>query len=495
MALTKATYSMISGAPANVLDYGADSTGVADSSAAFTAAFVASNNVYVPTGSFKLASVITIPPYGQICGAGINNTTITASGNNVAFVLQYWSQLRQLKILKSGAHTKNLVEVGSATLDAGRAVISDVWVQGAGVDGIQLIYGNLGTLQNIVSISNGLNGIRFLAGNGDLNAWTTQGYIDVRGNGNDGFRVEGGASLGDPLCSKSNFFNNIIAQSNTQYGVYIGTRSNLVSCYGETNTVADVQLGTFARGNEVSTVEGHVIDGSTNPSFNIIYGYNASGGYQRVVQNRLLFSGATAAGLQFYNDDGATGTLTFNKIGANQYQLSTGNSAAAHRMFFNSSDGATTWEFKGDILPFTDNTFNLGSASFRWGTVYAATGAINTSDERSKQDVQSIDDAEKRVAQSIKGLIKKFRFKDAVEKKGDKARIHFGVMAQEVAQAFNAEGLDANNYGLFCFDEWYELDGQAVEADDLGQYPEGAVKKDRYGIRYDELLAFVIAAM
>jgi hypothetical protein len=68
-------------------------------------------------------------------------------------------------------------------------------------------------------------------------------------------------------------------------------------------------------------------------------------------------------------------------------------------------------------------------------------------------------------------------------------------VAQEVAQAFNAEGLDANNYGLFCFDEWYEVDGQSVEADDLGQYPNGAVKKDRFGIRYDELLAFIIASL
>ena len=481
---------MISGAPANVLDYGADSTGVSDSSAAFTAAFVASNNVYVPTGSFKLASVITIPPYGQLCGAGINNTTITASGNNVAFVLQYWSQLRQLKILKSGAHTKNLVEVGSATLDAGRAVISDVWVQGAGGDGIQLIYGNLGTLQNIVSISNALNGIRFLAGNGDLNAWTLQGYIDLRANGNDGLRIEGGSSLGDALCSKSNFITGVTAQSNTQYGVYIGTRSNLVSCYGETNTVADVQLGTYARGNEIKTTQGTVVDGSSNPSFNIVYNYNASGGYQRVVQNRLLFSGVTAAGLQLYNDDGATGTLTFNKIGANQYQLSTGDSAAAHRMFFNSTNGATTWEFKGNILPFTDNTYNVGSASFRWATVYAATGAINTSDERSKQDIQSIDDAEKRVAQSIKGLIKKFRFKDAVTKKGDDARYHFGVVAQEVQAAFAANGLDASQYGVFCSDTWYTLDGEVVEDN-----TEGAVAVTQLGIRYDELLCFVIGAM
>jgi len=486
---------MISGAPANVLDYGADATGSADSAAAFTAAFAVSNNVYAPTGSFKLASTITMPPYGQIVGAGINNTTITASGNNVAFVLQYWSQLRQLKVLKSGTHTKNLIEVGSATLDGGRAVISDVWVQGAGVDGIQLIYGNLGTLQNITSISNGLNGIRFKSGSGDLNAWTTQGYIDVRANGNDGFRVEGGASLGDTLCSKSNFFNNITAQSNTQYGVYIGTRSNLVSAYTETNTVADLVLGTYARGNDVTTVQGNVVDNSGNPSFNLVSNYNGSGGYQRLFQNKTLFSGVTAAGLQLYNNDGTTGTITFNKIGANQYQLSTGDSAAAHRMFFNSSDGATTWEFKGHILPFTDNTYNLGSASFRFATVYAATGAINTSDERSKQDIQIIDDVEKRVAGHIKGLIKKFRFKDAVVEKGNKARVHFGVIAQEVADAFKAEGLDANCYGLFCYDEWHEVDGQSVEADDLGQYPEGAVKKDRYGIRYDELLCFVIGAM
>ena len=495
MSLTKVSYSMISGAPANVLDYGADSTGVADSAAAFTAAFAVSNMVYVPQGSYDLASKITIPPYGQVIGAGINNTTITATNDNVAFVLQYWSQLRELKVVKAGAHTKNLIEVGSATLDAGRSVISDVWVQGAGGDGIQLIYGNLGTLQNITSISNGLNGIRFLAGNADLNAWTLQGYIDLRGNGNDGLRIEQGSSVGDLLCSKSNFITGVTAQSNTQYGVFIGTRSNLVSCYAEANTVGDVLLGTYAAGNEVKTTQGYIVDGSTNPSLNIVYNYNASGGYQRVVQNRLLFSGVTAAGLQLYNNDGATGTLTFNKIGANQYQLSTGDSAAAHRMFFNSSDGATTWEFKGHILPFTDNTFNLGSGSFRFGTVFAATGTINTSDGRSKQDIQSIDDAEKRVAQAVKGLIKKFRFKDAVEKKDDDARIHFGVVAQEVAQAFNAEGLDANNYGLFCFDEWYEVDGQSVEADDLGQYPDGAVKKDRFGIRYDELLAFIIASL
>ena len=38
MTLTKASFSMITGAPINVLDFGADPTGVADSLPAFNAA-------------------------------------------------------------------------------------------------------------------------------------------------------------------------------------------------------------------------------------------------------------------------------------------------------------------------------------------------------------------------------------------------------------------------------------------------------------------------
>jgi polygalacturonase len=52
MTLTKATYSLIDGAPANVLDFGADPTGVADSSAAFLAAMTAASNIYVPEGTY-----------------------------------------------------------------------------------------------------------------------------------------------------------------------------------------------------------------------------------------------------------------------------------------------------------------------------------------------------------------------------------------------------------------------------------------------------------
>jgi hypothetical protein len=126
--------------------------------------------------------------------------------------------------------------------------------------------------------------------------------------------------------------------------------------------------------------------------------------------------------------------------------------------------------------PWVDNTLALGGASNRWSVVYAATGTINTSDREQKQDIAELDAAEKLVALRIKGLIKKFRFKDAVIEKGEDARTHVGVIAQDIGDAFAAEGLDPEKYGIFCKDKLE--DGSYV-----------------YGVRYEELLAFVIAAL
>jgi hypothetical protein len=47
--------------------------------------------------------------------------------------------------------------------------------------------------------------------------------------------------------------------------------------------------------------------------------------------------------------------------------------------------------------------------------------------------------------------------------------------------AFSSEGLDANNYGVLCYDKWDAKDE--------------VVAGDRYGIRYDELFAFIISSL
>lgn len=139
----------------------------------------------------------------------------------------------------------------------------------------------------------------------------------------------------------------------------------------------------------------------------------------------------------------------------------------------------------GTARPSGDGTQSLGDASHRWSEVFASNSSINTSDERQKQDIADIDDAETRVALALKGKLKKFKFKDAVAAKGDNARVHIGVMAQEVKAAFEAEGLDAHDYSLFCYDQWTT---GSEETGDLETH-------DSYGVRYTELLTFIISAM
>ena len=145
--------------------------------------------------------------------------------------------------------------------------------------------------------------------------------------------------------------------------------------------------------------------------------------------------------------------------------------------------GATAFQaVTSSFRPQIDGSPNLGTASQRWNTVYATTGTINTSDEREKQQIRALTAAEQRVAVALKSLVKAFKFNSAVQAKGDdNARIHVGVIAQEVIAAFQAENLDPMRYGIVCYDQW----------DAEGDRPAG----DRYGVRYEELLAFIIAAL
>ncbi len=196
-----------------------------------------------------------------------------------------------------------------------------------------------------------------------------------------------------------------------------------------------------------------------------------------------------------------------------------------------------------------DNVIDLGSSSSRFDDIHATNSTIQTSDENEKQNITSLSDSEITAAKAISKLFKTFKFKDSVTAKGDAARTHTGVIAQEVQAAMSAAGLDATKYAFWCSDTWWETSTEveavegvdavyedvvipAVEAQrdgDGGVYaqateerterrlvkegveardaytridtyhtedeaPEGATKRTRLGVRYPELLAFIGAA-
>ena len=127
-----------------------------------------------------------------------------------------------------------------------------------------------------------------------------------------------------------------------------------------------------------------------------------------------------------------------------------------------------------------DNVMDLGSSGARFDDIYATNGTIQTSDRNLKQDIQELSDAEKRVATACKGLLRRYKYNSAVEEKGNNARYHFGIIAQDLQNAFANEGLDAGDYGMFISDTYTDNEGN---------------EQTRLGVRYNELLTFIIATL
>ena len=127
-----------------------------------------------------------------------------------------------------------------------------------------------------------------------------------------------------------------------------------------------------------------------------------------------------------------------------------------------------------------DNSIDLGGGSERFDDIFATNGTIQTSDQNEKQDIASATAKELNVAKKLSALFKTFRWKDKVLEKGDKARTHTGIIAQEVQSAFSAEGLDASEYGLFTSTTWTNEDGK---------------EQTRLGVRYPELFSFIFSSI
>jgi hypothetical protein len=259
-----------------------------------------------------------------------------------------------------------------------------------------------------------------------------------------------------------------------------------------------------------------------------------------IANNGISLAGSATGGgfLSVTNDGNACATfnrksssgdiITFSEDGSKVGAI---GSNSGQSYFFTANDAGCGIAYGSDnAFPsngsgaLSDNSKDLGGGATRWDDVFATNGTIQTSDENEKQDIASLTSAEITAAKAISKLFKTFKWKDKVVAKGDAARTHTGVIAQEVQAAMSAAGLDATKYAFWCSDTWWETstdvaavaaveekvdeDGnlvtRAVEAKDAytridtydteEEAPEGATKRTRLGVRYPELLAFIGAA-
>jgi len=218
--------------------------------------------------------------------------------------------------------------------------------------------------------------------------------------------------------------------------------------------------------------------------------------------NRKTSDGAI---VQFHKDNSSIG-----QMGANGGQVYVGSGDVGLRFRYGSTDAIEPFSPSGEAL--RDDAIDLGHSSNRFDDIYATNGTIQTSDQNEKQDIASATTKELNVAKKLSALFKTFRWKDKVTEKGDKARTHSGIIAQEIQSAFNAEGLDASKYGLFTSDTWWEkeISVDAVEADEekgieakdaytymdtKDEKTDGYTEKTRLGVRYPELFSFIFSSI
>ncbi len=200
-----------------------------------------------------------------------------------------------------------------------------------------------------------------------------------------------------------------------------------------------------------------------------------------------------SSGVMFLNRKSTDGDIaTFRKDGTTVGSLG----VDSYGFYIDGESAHTGLQFiANNIIPRdngvrTDNATDMGGANNRFDDIYATNGTIQTSDQNEKQQIASLTAAEITAATAISKLFKTFKWNDKVAAKGDAARTHTGVIAQQVETAMTDAGLDAGDYAFFISTDWYvDANGNEVEAD-----AEGAIAKNRKGIRYPELLAFVGAA-
>ena len=182
---------------------------------------------------------------------------------------------------------------------------------------------------------------------------------------------------------------------------------------------------------------------------------------------------------------------------------------------------ASALPITGSLSPATDNAVSYGTAARRPTQLFAATATIGTSDAREKTPVRALTEAEYAVGLQLAREIGAYRWLEAVERKGEGAREHFGQTVQRAIEIFQQHGLDPFAYGAICYDSWeqetvehpaqYEQIEIPAVLDEQGneiapaRYEQGALIReawtevtleagDRYSWRDSELFWLICAA-
>lgn len=429
MSLTKATYSMIKGAVFNVLDYGATGNGVTDDRAACQAAINAAiaaggGAVFFPAGTYLLNSVagldstpngLLIPDTNgvfdtnngiMLFGDGID--TILKAGNTAMCVVRnsrLYTTIRDLKI-----------DGGPKTQVIGLGVIPEDTTQTT-----ELVSNSFMLVDN-VHIENCRRGMMFQPGPTVAGADSGCFYHTIR-NLNSNLNDEHVYLIKDVTgannrVTRTTFFKCVFLRGNTGINMIGGTEISFIDCNWEL-----ISQGTVPYATPVAFYYG-----DSNPStINIIGGYAEACtrgvvaatadiaaqmsliGYQQSMVPDSSVASMLQLRTQSWNvskpydnvlayisiENSSFVALVADPNGANQKIAELWCNGAARQRWV--AGGSTVFygtssdiyiDVNGNLYPNTDNAVNCGASGKRWAAVWAANGTIQTSDPRTKTDIE-----------------------------------------------------------------------------------------------------------
>lgn len=327
MTLTKATYSMIVGAPISTLDFGVVGDGIADDTAAFNAARAAAVTAKRPLaiyGTPKITAQIAVTQKEHwVFDGGIGNT---AASRPRAYLVKA-STVAGAAVTFSGAATNSIIQYGGIVgengntgdgylIQANSVVLEYPYVENMGQDGIRVgsdtpgsgINANSVMMIKPVAQNNGRHGIYLSDGDKTLpsnaNALTLIQPF-AQNNGSNGIYVDNSAwtTILNPLC-----------EANANYGIYLDKNSS-ISIFG---------------GDSEGNVTGNFYQ--VNSQNNKIYDLDVNG----FRYSFLLEYGPVAPAI-----NGNNIVLNPDFADTSIWRLSSGASIASNTLTINANNGAT----------------------------------------------------------------------------------------------------------------------------------------------------------
>lgn len=339
------------------------------------------------------------------------------------------------------------------------------------------------------------------------NSYDDYGYIvrtpTISTNGYNGNRViTGGLTLGNAV---NHAFTALITEVSSDRTIITVSASNSIYIF------AGMPHWVSATTGEGTIGQTFVIDRIANADGTLSYQYVLSG-IRGVVGDTLTLDGtlippytSTSGNPSFDTrvDVGQAVRIGYNNTaaGTREVQFYTGGNQTISGRIQWTNDGSTNIYGQNKIVVQSDfsasniiaratSTYNLGSTTTAWRDIYSQNAVTVVSDRRYKDFIEEISDE----VLDVWGTVgfSQWKLKTAIEAKGtDEARVHFGIVAQDIKEAFELAGLDATKNGILIYDSW---DAQEEILDEAGSVVQEAREAgDIWMVRMEECLALEAA--